>query len=517
MSDQLSLLMDGLAAMLLPFNIFLLILGTFIGIVVGAIPGLSAITALACFLPLTFSMGPEQAIILFISVYVGANFGNAIPSVLLGLPGTPSAVMTAYEGYILQRQGRGAEALGVTLYTSVAGQLFGGLVVVLLLVPTAKIAVNFLFPEVFAIGVLALIATAGLLGGNPLLGLASGIFGLVLSTVGTDVLTGSGRFAFGNIDLAAGFDTVGLIVGFLIVGETMFQMLSKQDDWKPPASREFSAKGRGSLLRRWFGVSGWHEFVGTWRASLAGYVAGLVIGVLPGVGGSVGSVVAYQQSKLFAKEPEKYGHGSYEALSAADGAGNVETATSAVPSFAFGIPGSPVMVIMLAALTIHGITPGPGLMKSEPASIAALLATLLIAPLALFVVGLVSIKPSVYIASLPTQPIRVVALILSLVGIYSLHWNMFEVGVCAAIGLLSYLMRRLEIPVLPAAIGVLLGAVLERNLRVGLSMAGSVEDFFTRPWVLVLLGLAILSLVYPYLRVLTRLYRGLPKEDQAAV
>lgn len=495
MAESFDLLTLGLVSLFSLNGMLLLLGGVLIGVIVGAVPGLSPITALACLMPITFGMTPGEAVMLFVAIYVGSNFGNSIPSILIGLPGTPSAVLTALEGYKLTQKGRGPETLMVALYSSVAGQLIGGLVVAFLLVPVASIAVRFLFPEIFAIAVLALVATASIVSGNVLLGLMSAILGLIIQTVGIDPVTGRGRFDFGDPFLRAGLNQAAIIIGFLVVGEILHQLLNSRSE------RSMDEEKPKTSYRDVFNLPillALKTFAQTWRASLMGTLTGgLFIGMLPGVGGSIGAFVAYQQSRLVAREPEKYGTGSMEAVAALDSAGNADTATSAVPTFAFGIPGSPVMVLLLAALVIHGITPGPGLMQSEPASVSALLATLIAAPAALLIVGFLFLPVGLSVVRLPKNPIRVVALVISIIGIYSLQWSLFDVGLLIGIGLLSLGMRLINMPVLPATLGVVLGPILETNLRVGTTMTGSLAEFFLRPGVVTILSIALISALLP--------------------
>lgn len=495
MGETLALLQVGLDTLVSWQGLALLCGGVALGILVGAIPGLSPITALACLIPFTFGMEPSEAVVLFVATYVGSNFGNSIPSILLGLPGTPSAVLTAVEGYKLTRAGRGPETLLVALFSSVAGQLSAGLLVAAMLVPIAALAVKFLFPEIFAIAVLAMAATTAIVSRNIVFSLISAVLGLMIVTIGVDPMSGRGRFDFDNPYLRAGLSQAALIIGILVVGEILHQMLrsSQREEERPETGFRLSDLLDLPIARAF------RTCAGTWRSTLVGIACGLFTGILPGVGGSIGAFVAYMQSRLVARQPELYGQGSMEAVAAVDSAGNADTATSAVPTFAFGIPGSPVMVLLLAALVVHGITPGPGLMASNPESISALLSTLVLAPAALLIIGFCALPIGISVARFPANPIRVVALVTSVIGVYSLQWSMFDVGVLILAGLLSLIMRLVDMPVLPATLGIVLGSILETNLRVGVNMTGSLAEFFARPLVLVILAIAALSIAGPIL------------------
>lgn len=489
--EQAQFVLDSLVSVLTLEILSLLALGTFIGIIAGALPGLSPITAMAVLIPVTYVMRPEAGIALFIAIYVGTQFGNSIPSILLDLPGTPAAAITAFEGYPLEKLGKGGQALGVALSASVFAQFIGGLGVALLLVPFSEIAVRFLFPEIFAMGVVGLLAVASLSGGHLLKGVIAAALGVALTTIGTDPISGVPRFHFGNRFLQDGMDVVALTVGLLIVGALFHQ--AGADD-RTGSGVEARHRTQGIVLR-------WQDFRDTLRVTWVGTIIGFIVGIVPGAGGSVGGLVAYQQSRPIARRPDLYGgKGSLEALAAADSAQNATTAGSVIPTLGLGIPGSPAMIMVIAVLILHGVAPGPGLAQSSPESLQATIGSLLLAPLFLFVIGYVSIKPSLYITAVPGAILRVAALALALTGIFALRWNMFDVYVALGAGLLSLLMRVYGYPVLPAALGVILGDIIETNLRRGLAMTlGDYVEFFTRTPVVIILGLGIAGLLGGYM------------------
>lgn len=487
---QLLYVFDSILSVFNLLSLLLLVLGTFLGIIVGAIPGLTPVVAMACMIPITYTMSAEVAIVLFLGIYVGSQYGNSIPAIVLGLPGTPSAAITALEGYPLQKAGQGERALGVALLTSVFGQAFGGIAVAFFLIPFANIAIYFLFPEVFALAVLGLMATAGLSEGKPIKGIISAAFGVSLATIGTDPIGATPRFAFGNLYLTSGLNLVSITIGFLIVGELLYRYTTVEEEIKHSI-----VKIEGSFL------SSWSDFITTFRVSCISSIIGFITGVLPGAGGTVGAILAYQQSKSLARHPELYGgKGSIEAIAAADAANNANTAGTVIPTLGLGIPGSPSMVLVLMVLLIHGVSPGPALSSSAPESVMATIGALILAPIALFAVGFFAIKPSLFVASLPQETLRISALVIALAGVYSLQWSMFDIYVAIVLGFISFLMRHYGFPILPAVMGAILGGTIETNLRRGLSMTyGSFIEFFTRIPVMVILSIGIVTLVYSFL------------------
>ena len=488
MSESLELIGRSIALAADPVALFFTIMGTAIGIVFGGIPGLTAVTAMAVLLPMTFGMSPENAIFFFISIYVGSQFGNALPSILMRTPGTPASVMTAIEGHAFQQKGEGARALGISLVTSLWGQLFSFLLVAFLLFPIAEVAVRFLAPEVFALAFFGLMAASGLVGRDPTKGLIATVFGLALSTVGTDPVGGRSRFDFGVLELQAGLPAIPVIIGLLVVAELIGQ-----------------ARGMGRLSMR-SDVVQQGQILPTWkelryisRSTWVGSVVGFVAGVIPGLGASAGAFIAYQQARFFARDPSSFGgeEGSIEAVAAADAANNSSTGAEFIPTLALGIPGGPAMVLVLAALLLHGVTPGPGLFRSAPGALQATIGGLFMAPIAMALLGYAVIRPSVYIVSLSREVVTVLALVASLVGIFSLRQNVFDVYVALGIGLIGYGLQRFGYPMAPAALGYILGGIIEASLRRGLVMTfNDPLQFLLRPFVISILAVSIVLFVY---------------------
>lgn len=484
------LLREGMALALSPLALLFSFVGVILGILFGAMPGLSAFTALAVLLPLTFTMSPENAIILFLAIYVGSQFGNSLPAVLMRTPGTPASVMTAIEGYPFQQRGEGARALGVCLTSSIFGQLFAFVSVAILILPLARFSVKFISPEVFALAVFGLVAAASLVGRDPVKGIVSTAIGLALATVGPDPISGVQRFNFGIKELQTGLEAVPLIVGLLVVAELIGQS----------GEREHMELVAGTDIRHSRRI--WptlRDLVFIRRATIIGSITGFITGMIPGIGAAGGSFIAYQQARVFAHEPKKFGgtEGSLEALAAADSANNASTGGEFVPTLGLGIPGGPAMIIVIAALQLHGIIPGPGLFQSRPGTLEAVVGGLIVACLFMAILGYLSIRPAVYLVSLSRESVLIVALVTSLIGIYAIRWNLFDVAVALAAGGLGVILTKFHYPMAPAALGFILGPIVESNLRRGLVLSyNNPLTFIGRPIVLVLLAIGATLFAY---------------------
>ena len=485
MDSLIGVAVNGVLAAIHPLPLALISLGVIIGIIVGALPGLSALTAMAVLTPITFGMVPTNAVFFFMGIIVGGQFGNSLPAVLIGTPGTPASIMSAVEGYEFQKRGEGGKALGLSLVSSTVGQLLSGIGFVLLVIPLADFSVQFLFPEIFALSVLGLTTAATLAGRNPVKGIVAAAFGIALTTIGPDPVTSRPRFSFGYLQLEVGLDIVSMIVGILVVSE-LIHAARQSFNW--PAGQRATGRILPTLaeLKKASGPMG------------LGTVIGFFIGALPGAGASVAHFVAYGQAKLFSRHPERFGKGSMEGFVAGDAANNASSGGELTPTLGLGIPGGPGMVLVLVVLLIHGITPGPGLLQSAPGVLEATVGGLLVGTVAMFVFGYLSIRPAVYLFSVSRPAVYVGALVISLIGIYSLRSSAFDVYVSLIAGTMGYFMRRYGYPVAPTALALILGGLIEENLRRGLVMTfGSFTVFFPRPVVVVILALSGVVLLQP--------------------
>lgn len=455
--------------------------GVIWGILGGALPGISPSIAMALLLPFTFDMTPLAAIVLLGATYIGAEYGGSIPAILIRTPGTNSAAATVIDGYTMHQQGRGGEALGLSLVGGTIGGLVGLIFLVLLTKPLASLALMFTPPAYFALGILGLSIIASLSEGSLVKGLIAGVIGLMLATIGTDPLSGVARFTFGEPDLLEGVHFIFIMLGVFAVAELMAKV-SEEDD---PAMD--GAVGTGTKLKLPSLKTLWHLR----RAQAIGTGLGIAEGPIPGAGGTVAAFLAYNEAKRWSKTPEKFGKGSEEGVIAPEAANNAVTASALVPTLSFGIPGSNSMAILLGGFLIHGIQPGPLLLTANPDLVYGLYGGLFLANLLMFAFGVVVLGPCIWLVNRPKPYLTAAIFVLVLSGIYSINHSLFDLAIVLIAGVLGYAMRALKFPALPLILGVVLGYMIESSYRRSLLITnGDHIVFLQNP---VSLGLLICS------------------------
>jgi putative tricarboxylic transport membrane protein len=466
-----------------PLILLFLFVGVIWGCIGGALPGVGHTLSMALILPFTFGMDPVYAIALLIAVNVAVSYGNSIPAILVGVPGTTSAVLSAMDGFALHKRGQSGLALGVQYYAAVVGSFISFFFFLAMVVPLSQLVYIFLMPEMFALYFLGCTAVISITSDNILKGLLSAALGLALSMVGPDPVSAVTRFGY-HPELRHGIERLAVVLGILAVSELFRQM--RQDFTWGALAQKFSAK--------------FPEAKHLWRATprvLAGTVIGMFIGAIPGIGGSTAAFVSYQQSKLWSKKPEEYGKGSIEGLAANEAAQNSAQAGEMVPTFGLGIPGSGSMVILFAALLGHGLIPGPLLIKQTPQLLYACGVGLLGATLILALIGWPICGLLLKVVTFDRSLVLMGSLALCMLGIFTINRSLFAVFLLIVFGIVGYYMLRYGYSTAGFAIAMILGNGFEANLRRGLLLARSDWwTFLTRPWVAVILGVSFALLIY---------------------
>lgn len=458
--------------------------GVLWGIFGGALPGISPSIAMALLLPLTYGMEPTAAIVLLASVYVGAEYGGSIPAILIRTPGTNSAAATTLDGYEMARQGRAGEALGISLISGLIGGLFGLVVLVLAAQPLADVALAFTPAAYFGLAVLGLSVIASLSGKSLLKGVIGATLGLMIATIGTDPVSGVPRFTFGSPDLLGGVRPILVMVGLFAVAEMLVQV--GEPPWDRMEGRDTRLKLPGLAMSR--------RLV---RPQAIGCAIGTIEGVTPGAGGTIAAFMAYNEARRWSREPDSFGHGSPEGVAAPEAANNVVTATALVPLLSLGIPGSNSAAVLLGGFLVHGLQPGPLLFERAPEVVQGLYVGLLVANIAMLLLGLVILGPCIWLVNRPKP--YLVASILALVvsGVFAIEQSLFDVGLVLATGVVGYGLRWAGVPVLPMVLGVVLGFMLESNYRRALVISGGDHMGFLRdPVAAGLLALAVVMTGY---------------------
>jgi len=487
-----------------PLLLAIIFLGVLWGCAMGALPGITSVIAIGVMVPFTFGMPPVYAVSFLVAINVGVSFGNSIPAILVGLPGTPSAVLTALDGYALHKQGKSGLALGVTYFSSVVGQFISIFLFLLMVVPLAQLTYVFLSPELFSLYFLGTTAIISLTSRNILKGLVAAAFGLTIAMVGRDPLSAVTRFDLGLVELRAGIQLVPVVIGLLAVSE-LFRSMRHAFRWDA-LSTSFSAQ-----------FPRWPELRRVSAPILLGTGIGTFIGAVPGLGGSAAAVLAYQQARLISKRPEEFGRGSTEGIAANESAQNAAQAGEMVPTFGLGIPGSGAMVVLLGALLMHGFIPGPLLIREAPELLYASVTGLLVATVMLALIGWVIARALLRLVTFDRSLVLVGALVLTMVGVYTINRSVFDVGLLIFFGIVGYFMLRYGYSTAGAAIAVVLGEGLETNLRAGLLlMQGDIGAFLSRPWTAGILLFSVILLVFGTVNML-RLAKAEAKQRDAAL
>lgn len=449
-------LIDALGLLADPKAILIMIFATVVGMIVGALPGLGTVTALALVLPVTFVLTGPQAIGLLLAIYVSSVYGGSISAILINVPGTPQSAATTFDGYPMAQQGRAAEAIGWATVASTIGGVFSLVVLVVAAPELAALSVAFGSIETFALIMFSLTTIAWISAGNPLKGLLAGVFGVILALVGVDQLTGVDRFTFGNFSLSAGFDIVPILIGLFALSEVLVsasQGIAKQV--KPITTTGFRVAG----LTEWWALR---------KTLLRSSLLGTFLGILPGVGGTAASLIGYARAKSRAPDSDAFGTGVPEGIVASETANNAVTGGALVPTLALGIPGDAAAAVMLGALIIHGITPGIHLFDRNPELVRFIFLALLVANCMMLIVAAVLAHLFTRVLRLPHALVMGSVVALSLAGSYVIRFSILDVWVAVCAGLVGLLLRISNVPLAPIVIGFILGKPLETSLRQGL-------------------------------------------------
>jgi TctA family transporter len=461
----------GLQTALQANNLFYCFVGVTLGMFVGVLPGIGALAAIALLLPVTFYLDPTAAIVMLAGVYYGSAYGGSTASILLNLPGTPSSAVACLDGYPMSKQGRA----GVALFATTMGSFIGGSIGILLMMLFSPIiaaaALQFGAAEYFAMMTLGLVAASTIGIGSPVKGIAMVVFGIMLGIIGTDVNTGLTRFTFGIPELYDGIALVAIAMGLFGVSEVISSVKSNDHgniDRKAITLRSMIPT-RDDVRRFWMPM-------------LRGTAIGSFFGALPGTGGTIASFMSYAVEKKISKEPDRFGKGAIEGVVAPESANNAADQTAFIPTMTLGIPGSVVMALMLGALMIHGITPGPNLIIEKPAMFWGLIMSFWIGNLMLLVLNIPLIGVWVRILAIPYKVLYPAILMFVCMGVYSLNNSAFDVIMVLAFGALGYGMRLLDFSPAPLILGFVLGPLMEENLRRALLISrGDFMVFLQRP------------------------------------
>lgn len=478
-------------------NIVAIIAGSITGYFVGALPGLSAGMGIALLLPFTFYMPPLTSLVLLTSLYSAAEYGGSITAVLINVPGEAGATPTTFDGYPLTKKGAPGKALGISIVASAYAGILSTVALILVSIPLAQLALKFGPPEYFALGIFGLTTVAGLAGKSWIKGFITVLFGLLITTIGVDAVSGTSRYIFAR-SLYEGIPLIPVLIGLFAVSE-VFETMEEL------AEKVVYQKFSGNLPTI-------QEYMGTHLAMLRGTIIGFIIGIVPGAGKAVASFIAYNEERRASKHPERFGTGVLEGVAAPEAANNAVVGGALVPLLSLGIPGSAAAAVLIGAFTIQGLQPGPLLFVKEPGLVYGLFASLLVGNIVMLVLGLVGTKIWAKVLDVPKNVLTPIVLATILFAAYAESTNVFGVWIALIFGVLGYVMRKYEFPVAPVVLAMVLGGMIEVSFRRSLILSdGSLSILATRPVAAAILLLAALSIGYQALRDLRKMRAGAPK------
>ncbi|AGA59658.1 hypothetical protein Theco_3635 [Thermobacillus composti KWC4] len=476
-------LLGGFETALSWWNLFYCLVGVTVGMLVGVLPGLGPATATALLIPITFGMDPISAIIMLAGIYYGGMYGGTITSVLINTPGEAASVITCLDGYPLAKQGRAGVALGV----AAIGSFIGGTISIIGLAfigpALAEWALKFGPPEFFALMLFGLVMVVGLMGRSLIRGLIAAFLGLILSLVGLDPVSGAQRFTFGQPFLLEGFDIVTITMGLFGISEILLGMESMYKTGELP-------KVKGLLPRR-------DEWKPTMKAIGRGTALGFVSGLVPGTSSTIPALLSYSLERQIAKDKSRFGKGAIEGVAGPETANNAYCGSALIPLFTLGIPSSPTIAILLGAFIMHGLTPGPTLFMENPNFVWAIIASMFIGNLILLIMNLPLAGMWAKVALVPPKLLYPIILLITVLGAYSINNSLWDVGVMYAFGIIGYFMKKLDIPMAPVVLTIVLSKLMETSLTQSMTIfEGNMFAFFQRPISATLIVLSIVVLIF---------------------
>ncbi|WP_281863538.1 tripartite tricarboxylate transporter permease [Planomicrobium okeanokoites] len=478
--------LEGLMTSLQPINIMWIVIGGFLGTVVGMLPGLGPATAVAVLIPVTFGMDPVSALILMAAIYYGAMYGGSRSSILLNTPGDGSAIAATFDGYPMAQKGLAGQAMALSAVASFIGGIMATAGFIILAKPLSEFALKFGPAEYFLLMLLTLSAIISLSTGRMVKGFIAMFIGLFLATIGVDTQSGVYRFTFGIPHLSEGLEFLIVIIGIYAVGEVLYNFMNIDGDHK---------KEKKKVGKIWFTKEQWDR--SKWPILRNGPL-GFIIGVLPGAGGSIASMLSYTTEKQLSKHPEEFGKGAPEGLAAPESSNNAASVGALIPLLTMGIPGSGTTAVMLGALIMLGIRPGPLLFENQPEMVWTLVNSMFVGNIALLIINILLVGLLVKILDTPAKVLYPIIIMLAFIGTYTLGYSTVDFFLLLVFGYFGLVLKILDFPIAPLILAVIVGGDMEQNFRMALtSSQGSASIFYGSPVAVGLIVLTALSLCYP--------------------
>ena len=473
-------LMAGFANVFQPMNLLLTVFGTVVGVVIGCLPGLSGSMGIILLLPLTYTLEKSAALVMLCGIFCGSMFGGSVSAILLRTPGTPSATATLLDGYPLAQQGKAGKAIGIAAVSSFIGGIISTICLIFIAPQLAKVALKFHSADYFTLALFGISIMASAAGKNILKGLISGAIGLLISMVGTDPLVGAARFNFGSTKMLIGFPQLAVLIGVFAISEVFTQVQGGKN------VVEIKEQAVTNVF------PSFKEIKGFLLAAIVGSLIGVFIGIVPGTGGAIAVFMAYNVAQKISRHPERFGHGSYEGVAAPEAANNGTTGGALIPMLCLGIPGDTVTSVMLGALTLIGVTPGPQLFTQNASIVYAIFAGMIVIQFLMLGFGVLFARVAPKVLRIPVKYLMPIIMALCIVGAFCLSNQVYHVTVAIAFGFIGYFMKKFNFPGAPLVLGVILGPIAEKNLDRALQLSrNDWSVFFRRPIALTFILLSI--------------------------
>ncbi|MGY8990071.1 MAG: tripartite tricarboxylate transporter permease, partial [Rhodospirillales bacterium] len=440
----------------------------------------------ALLVPFSYTMSPALAVILLVSIYIAANYGGSITAVLINTPGTPAAACTAIDGYALTKKGEAGKGLGMSLIASTIGGMFGVVILIIFMVPLAEIALKFHPADYFALAIFGLTTVGSLGGDNVAKAMVAVLIGLMINTIGLDHISGVTRFTFGSDALYDGFHLIPALIGLFALS-VVFMAIEKGELGRNVIDK---ISGKFPTIRE-----SWKTKMTITRSS----ILGTVIGIFPGAGATIASFISYDVARRSSKNSDEFGKGSLDGIAASEAANSSSVGGALIPLLALGIPGSGTDAVLIGALQLHDIEPGPLLFKSHPEIVFGIYAALIVANFFMLILGVYGVRFFAKVVEVPNSILYSMILAIATIGSFAVRNSFFDVGACYAFGVLGWILHRYKYPVAPVVLGIVLGNLLEVNFRRAVMMDGPMV-FFNQPLAATMLTISLLLFAYPFYR-----------------
>ncbi len=501
--ETLNHILNGFSVCMQPINLWYTFVGVFIGTIIGVLPGIGPSAGIALLIPVTYGMNPTSALIMMCGIYYGTKYGGSTTAILIRTPGEAASVMTSLDGYAMAQKGRAGAALAVSAIGSFIAGTIGVVALTLFALPLASMALKFGPAEYFCLMLFAMTAVSSLTGKSPAKGMLSTTLGLMIATIGIDLQSGQPRYTMGIPEFQDGVGFIVVVVGLFAVAEVLRGLEQVHKGTAPPM-----IKISGKL---WLTKEEWQRSIGPiWRGGIIGFV----IGVLPGAGGTIASIMSYTTEKRLSKHPEEFGKGAIEGVAGPESANNSDTAGALVPLLTLGVPGGGATAVLMGAFIMYGIQPGPLLFEKRPDLVWGLVDSMYIGNVMLLILNLPLVGLFVRLLYIPSAILYPLIVAISVIGTYAINGSMLDLYMILFFGIVGYVFDKVDIPVAPLVLSLVLGGIMEQSFRQAMTISGADPSIFVKSGISVtLIALSLISIALPIIMPKLKAMKAADDED----